>query len=135
MKFTEGVKYFFRSYTVDCTISLFYSCKEFVTNHGKGNCEETCHQGTVEGNWKSGVDPKPAVVKYMSATTDLCHFQRKQMLSIINRPILLQIFHGWWTYLVNHTGHLHPLHSVRFYFCASIESTERPVAGRLRRLL
>ena len=60
MKFTEGVKYFFSSCTVDCTISLFYSNKEFVTKHGKGNCEETCHQGTVEGNWKSGVDPKPA---------------------------------------------------------------------------
>ena len=72
MKFTEGVKYFFSSYTIDCTISLFYSYKEFVTKHGKGNCEEACHQGTVEGNWKSGVDPKPAVVKYI-------YFQRKEM--------------------------------------------------------
>ena len=60
IKVTEGVKYFFSSYTVDCTISLFYSHKNFDTKHGKENCKETCHQGTVEGNWKSGVDPKPA---------------------------------------------------------------------------
>ena len=55
--------------------------------------------------------------------------------SILNRLISLPIFHVWWTYLVNHTGFLHPLHSVRFNFCASRESTERPVAGRPRRLL
>ena len=53
-------------------------------------------------------------------------------LSILNRLTPLQIFHGWWTYLVNHTVHLHPLHSVHFYFCASIASTERPYAGRPR---
>ena len=52
-------------------------------------------------------------------------------LSILNRLIPLPIFHVWWTYLVNHTGFLHPLHSVRFNFCASRESKERPVAGRL----
>ena len=34
--------------------------QKFDTKHGNGNCEETCHQGTVEGDWKSGVDPKPA---------------------------------------------------------------------------
>ena len=45
-----------------------------------------------------------------------------------------KIFHVWWTYLVNHTGLRYPLHSVRFNFCASGESTERPVAGRPRRL-
>ena len=55
--------------------------------------------------------------------------------SILNRLISLPIFHVWWTYLVNHTGFLHPLHSVRFNFCASRESTEHPVAGRSRRLL
>ena len=43
-----------RSCTIDCTISLFYSYKEFSTKHRKGNCEETCHQGTAEGIWKSG---------------------------------------------------------------------------------
>ena len=60
MKVTEGVKCFFSSYTLHCTISLFYSYKEFDTKHEKGNCEETRHQGTVEGNWKSGVDLKLA---------------------------------------------------------------------------
>ena len=53
-------------------------------------------------------------------------------LSILNRLIPLQIFHGWWTCLVHHTGHLHPLHSVLFYFCASIESTERQGTSRSR---
>ena len=47
-------------------------------------------------------------------------------LSILNRLIPLPT--------LNHTGFLHPLHSVCFNFCASRESTERPVAGRPRRL-
>ena len=51
---TEGVKYFL----VDLTISLFYSSREFDTKFGRGNCENTSHQGTVEGDWNFGVYPK-----------------------------------------------------------------------------
>ena len=40
-------------------------------------------------------------------------------LSILNRPIPYPIFHVWWMYRVNHTGFLHPLHSVCFNICAS----------------
>ena len=58
-----------------------------------------------------------------------------KLLSILNRLIPLPIFHVRCTYLVKHTGFLHPHHSVRFNFCASRESTERPVAGRPRCLL
>ena len=51
---TEGVKYFL----VDLTISLFYSSREFDTKFWRGNCQNTSHQGTVEGDWKFGVYPK-----------------------------------------------------------------------------
>ena len=58
-------------------------------------------------------------------------------LFTLNWLIPLPIFHIWWTYLVNHTGFLHPLralHSVRL-ICASRESRDSPVAGWPRRLL
>ena len=87
MKFTEGVKYFFSSYTSLC----FICTKDLLQNTEK----KTVRRLAI----KSRVDPKSAVVTYMPATTDLCHFQRKQIssvksLSILHRLIPLQIFHG-----------------------------------------
>ena len=129
------VKYLFSSYTVDFTISLFYSSKEFDTKHGKGNCEETCHQGTVEG--KSVVYPKP--VREEHANNNCLTFAissesrcATKSLSVLNRLIPLEISHVWWTRFVNHTRLLDPLQTARLKFCASREFTERLVAGRPR---
>ena len=109
------MKYFFSSYTVDFTISLFYSSKEFDTKHGKGNCEETCHQGTVGGNWKSGVHPKPVGEEPCM----LIYRCAEKSSSVLNRLIRLQISHVWWTRFVNHTRLLDPLQTARINFCAS----------------
>ena len=133
------MKYFFSSYTVDFTISLFYSSKEFDTKHGNGNCEETCHQGTVGGNWKSGVYPKPVGEEhaYNHCLTFAISSESRcaaKSLSVLNRLIRLEISHVWWTRFGNHTRLLDPLQTARLNFCASRESTERPVAGRPRRL-
>ena len=136
------MKYFFSSYAVDFTISLFYSSKEFDTKHGKGNCEDNCHQGTVGGNWKCGVypnSPKPVGEEhaYNPALPDLAISSESRCasksLSVLNRLIRLEISHVWWTRFVNHTRLLDPLQTARLNFCASRESTERPVAGRPRR--
>ena len=131
------MKYFFSSYTVYFIFSLFYSSKEFDTKHGKGNCEETCYQGTVEGNWKSGVYPKPVGEEhaYNHCLTFAISSESRcaaKSLSVLNRLIPLEISHVWWTHFVNHTRLLDPLQTAHLNFCASRESTERPVAGRPR---
>ena len=59
----------------------------------------------------------------------------REIVVYFKQTYLFTNFPRFVAYLVNHTGFLHLLHSVRFNFCASRESTERPVVGRPRRLL
>ena len=93
------------------------------------------------GDWKSGVYPKPvgeehAYNHFHCLTVAISSESRcaAKSLSVLNRLIRLEISQAWWTRFVNHTRLLDPLQTARLNFCASSEFTERPVAGRPRRL-